>query len=151
MPAQRGLCGGTIRGGTATNIIPAHCEIEWEMRPVPAVDDAALDRALADLEGGAGGVRVEHEALARVPALAHDLNRAAADRLGRILGDDRRETRPFVTEAGIFQAAGIPAVVCGPGNVEQAHQPDEFVAISDLDAYTPLLDELIAALKHDGD
>lgn len=138
---------GTIHGGTATNVVPERCELTWEVRPLPEVPEAELD-ALTDGPADLGaGFEVRHELLARVPALIPSGNAAAADRVGALLGDERRETRAFVTEGGLYAAAGIPAVVCGPGRLDQAHRPDESVAVAALEAHAALVEALITSCQ----
>lgn len=126
---------GRIDGGTAINIVPGRCEVLWECRPpdeatARRVRDAVRD-ALADLPAG---VTFESQQVAAVPPLSahgNDAAVAAAHRLGAL----RPEAElPFGTEAGFFQQAGIPAVVCGPGAIAQAHQPDEWIASAQLEA-----------------
>jgi acetylornithine deacetylase len=115
-PPRSTFGAGVIEGGTATNVVAARCVLQWELRPLPTVPEASLDAMLEGLGDLGEGLDVEHEVIARVPAMAAGANREAADRVGTILGDARRETRPYVTEGGIYQAAGIPAVICGPGH-----------------------------------
>jgi acetylornithine deacetylase len=147
----------TVAGGQAINIIPRRCELTWEYRPVPADDgDALLDEvvAFADAEvlprlraaTGQGSITFRRDALVRALAAAPD---SAAVRLARRLAGDTDPARSvaFGTDAGHFQAAGIPAVVCGPGTIDDAHQPDESLALDELAAATRFVDGLIAELS----
>jgi acetylornithine deacetylase len=126
---------GRIDGGTAINIVPGCCEVLWEFRPpdeatAQRVRDAVRD-ALADLPAG---VTVEAMQVAGVPALSARDNDAAVA-VARELGALWPEADlPFGTEAGFFQQVGIPTVVCGPGSIAQAHQPDEWICASQLQA-----------------
>ena len=87
-------------------------------------------------------MRFAHVSLARVPPLAPQPDDAAL-RLAQHLGGELPTlAMPFGTEAGFFQAAGIPTVVCGPGSIEQAHQPDEWIAVAQLEAASRFLDRL---------
>jgi acetylornithine deacetylase len=126
---------GQINGGTAINIVPGCCEVLWEFRPqdeatAQLVRDAVRD-ALADLPAG---VTVEASQVAGVPALSARDNDTAVS-VARELGALWPEAElPFGTEAGFFQQVGISTVVCGPGSIAQAHQPDEWIAASQLQA-----------------
>ncbi|BEP42026.1 acetylornithine deacetylase [Variovorax sp. V15] len=126
---------GQINGGTAINIVPGCCEVLWEFRPqdeatARLVRDAVRD-ALADLPAG---VTVEASQVAGVPALSARDNDTAVS-VARELGALWPEAElPFGTEAGFFQQVGISTVVCGPGSIAQAHQPDEWIAASQLQA-----------------
>ena len=126
---------GQINGGTAINIVPGCCEVLWEFRPqdeatAQFVRDAVRD-ALADLPAG---VTVEASQVAGVPALSARDNDTAVS-VARELGALWPEAElPFGTEAGFFQQVGISTVVCGPGSIAQAHQPDEWIAASQLQA-----------------
>jgi len=126
---------GRIAGGSAINIVPERCEVVWEFRPP---DEAAAGAVLAEVDGVVAGlpsgVSIETTPLARVLPLdcAVDSPAVAA---GRAFGGLWPPlAMPFGTEAGFFQQAGIPALVCGPGSIAQAHQPDEWIAVAELDA-----------------
>jgi len=126
---------GRIDGGTAINIVPGCCEVLWEFRPhdeaaAELVRDAVCD-ALADLPAG---VTVQAVQIAGVPALSTRNNDAAVS-VARELGALWPEADlPFGTEAGFFQQVGISTVVCGPGSIAQAHQPDEWISATQLQA-----------------
>jgi acetylornithine deacetylase len=144
---------GTIAGGTALNIIPKECTFNWECRPLPESKDdeeivARLD-AFAAREvaprlkkaGPEAGV-FTHIKVA-VPPLA-PLPGSPAEALAMTLsGENRAHSVAYTSEAGLFQNAGFPAILCGPGHVEQAHQPDEFVAFDQLDSCATFLKKLI--------
>ncbi|MBN8752340.1 MULTISPECIES: acetylornithine deacetylase [Variovorax] len=126
---------GRIDGGTAINIVPGCCEVLWEFRPqdetaAELVRDAVRG-ALADLPTG---VTVEAFQVAGVPALSsrnNDMAVSVARELGALWPE---ADLPFGTEAGFFQQVGIPTVVCGPGSIAQAHQPDEWICATQLQA-----------------
>ena len=142
----------TIAGGQAINIVPRRCELAWEYRPVPADDsDLLAERVEAHVQRdvlpqlradtGQGRVETRPEAFAR--ALGSEL-RGPAEELARELtgyrGPDR--TVAFGTDGGHFQAAGLSTVVCGPGSIDQAHKPDEYIEVDQLEA----CDRMLAAL-----
>ncbi|MGJ7524654.1 acetylornithine deacetylase [Variovorax sp. GB1P17] len=126
---------GRVDGGTAINIVPGCCEVLWEFRPT---NEAGTRRVRREIERMLAAVppdvTVETAQLAGVPALAASDDELAAN-IARTLGALWPPGElPFGTEAGFFQQAGIPALVCGPGSIAQAHQPDEWIAASELDA-----------------
>lgn len=126
---------GLVNGGTAINIVPGCCEVLWEFRPTDEAGTRLVKREVERMLAAVPpDVTVETAQLAGVPALAagHD---GPAVNLARTLGALWPPGDiPFGTEAGFFQQAGIPALVCGPGAIAQAHQPDEWIAASELDA-----------------
>lgn len=132
---------GLIDGGTAFNIVARHCRLEWDIRPIPGDDPAAmvaeieahiaddlLPRLMAECPTG----RIVNITRCNVPPLAPDPAGAAQRLAASITGTDETGTVPFATEAGLYQRAGLPTVVLGPGDVAQAHQPDEFVTARQL-------------------
>lgn len=134
----------TVRGGQAINIIPRRCELTWEYRPVPSDDHDGLQRRVEEfaaahvLPGLAD--RTDEAAITTVvdsilPTLASEPD-GAAERLVRELtgNTDPADTAPFGTDGGHFQRAGISTVVCGPGAIEDAHQPNETIAVAELEA-----------------
>ena len=141
-----------IEGGEALNICAAACRFFWEMRVLPGVDDRAV---LAALEASAAhdllpamqaidpACAIRWDTAARIPALAA-CDPAIEARLLHLLGQNASAAVAYGSEAGIFQGAGIPAVILGPGNIAQAHQPEEWIARAQLDACGPLLERLVA-------
>jgi len=145
---------GTMTGGTARNIVAGTCTIEWEMRPVSSDDAAhvrdaraAFERTLTEeMRHTDPDAAVSTIAVCEVDGLAPAPDSPALE-LGRLLLDDPDEdVVAFGTEAGLYQQAGIPAIVCGPGSIDVAHQPDEFVGVDQLDACLGMLHRLIAHL-----
>ena len=143
---------GQIQGGEALNIIPEHCAFNWEFRPLPDEDAAAI-KARYDVfiaEQIEPRLRAENPAasivtrpLAAVPPLHRDDN-SPAERLARHLtGANTTHTAAYVAEASQFQAGGIPAVICGPGNIDQAHQANEWIAVDQLNQCTDFLRRLL--------
>jgi acetylornithine deacetylase len=146
---------GTIRGGVAANVIPALCEFEFEFRNLPGVDGHALFRRVEEfaretLVPEMRKVRAEagiaFESVAASPALEAE-ERAEMTKLVRALTRDTATKKvAYATEAGLFQNAGIAAVLCGPGDIEQAHKPDEFVALDQIARCEDFLARLIDSL-----
>jgi acetylornithine deacetylase len=134
---------GMIEGGTAMNIIPRHCRFVWECRPMPGDDPARFRRRVdAFIEGDLlprlrqihPGANVETEVIAASPGLRPDPDSPAETLARQLTGANTAGPVAFATEAGLFQESGIPAIVCGPGFIEQAHKPDEFISLEQLAA-----------------
>ena len=137
-----------IAGGLHGNIVAEECRFFWEMRIIPGQsEDVVFDRirryASDVLEPAMKAVDpstfIRLDVQARIPGLAPNGDAALETELLGLL--DRRASRavPYGTEAGIFQRAGVPAVVVGPGDVADAHQPDESIAIAQLEQCTDFL------------
>lgn len=146
-PPHTTISTGTISGGSARNVLAGECVIEWEMRPVNRADASfalaeieALEEDLRSVMGpGASLVTVRE---GEIDGLEDDLSSAAVQMMRELLGTQETGTVPFGTEAGIYQMAGIPAVVCGPGAIEVAHQPDEYIDLEQLEACLDMMEGL---------
>jgi len=145
---------GVIAGGTARNIISKSCSFHWEFRGLPDLDPQEipnrLDRfvqetALRRLNRFGEFGRIETRLEVSVPGLAPEPGSSAETLALRLAGRNRTWTVPFGTEAGHFQAAGIPTVVCGPGSIDQAHQADESITLEQLEAGAAFMRRLAAA------
>ncbi|MSP41964.1 MAG: acetylornithine deacetylase [Alphaproteobacteria bacterium] len=146
---------GTIEGGTALNIIPRRCRFQWEIRPLPDQDPDALAArftayAMQTVLPGLRAISPQANIIIRqradVPPLAPREGSPAEALVTALRGSNILHAVSYTTEAGIFQDAGIPAVVCGPGDIEQAHKPDEFVAVAELNACDGFLRQLLVAI-----
>jgi acetylornithine deacetylase len=146
---------GMIEGGTAHNITAADCRFAVEMRVTPDDDIAAqetafvaeaarLDAALKARRPEAGVVL---DRFFGVPALRPEADGAAEALCRRITGDNGAGVVSYGTEAGHFQAAGFSCVVCGPGDIAQAHQADEFIALSEFEAGWRFMRALVKDLQ----
>ena len=134
---------GTIKGGTAANIVPKTCAFHWQVRSLPTSSPAAAPRELTRFAGEALLPRmkqvteeagVETESLNFVPAfVAGSASEAVALAL-KLTGETKTKAVSYTTEAGLFELAGCPAVICGPGDIAQAHAADEYVSIAQLEA-----------------
>jgi acetylornithine deacetylase len=153
-PPHATLQAGVIRGGSAVNIIPDRASVEIEVRSVPGLVPAAVTAevvaelvALADRAKAEGRhLRVSHRELASYPALPPPEDRALADLMERLTGQAALASVSYGTEAGLFHAAGIPAIVCGPGAIVRAHRANEYIQKSELEACRRMLRGLGAAL-----
>ncbi|HMO29987.1 acetylornithine deacetylase, partial [Enterovirga sp.] len=132
---------GRVAGGNARNILARECWFNWEFRGLPDLDpneiperfEAASERVLRErLNRHVPLGRIETEWQVLVPGLRPEPGSAAERLVLGLTGAPATITVPFGTEAGHFQAAGIPTIVCGPGSIDQAHQPDEYIT---LDAF----------------
>lgn len=138
---------GTVRGGEALNVIPELCRIEIEARAIAGVDPGALlepvRAALAALE--AEGFGTGWTQIAAYPALSLPAGAPIALRLAELTGQEPLAAVSYGTEAGLYQAAGIDAIICGPGDIARAHKPDEFITRDELSGCTRLLEQLCTA------
>ncbi|QQS15167.1 MAG: acetylornithine deacetylase [Rhodospirillales bacterium] len=144
---------GTLDGGTAGNILARECALVWEYRQVPGEDgDEARRRLQAHIdEVLLPAMRRKHPAadIAMtprfvVPAFKGEEN-GEAETLARAWSGSNASTMvAYATEAGIFQGTGVSTIVCGPGDIAQAHQPNEFVLRSQLDSCDAFLARMIA-------
>ncbi|WP_028231161.1 acetylornithine deacetylase [Paraburkholderia mimosarum] len=147
---------GVIAGGRALNIVAAECEFDFEVRSVPGleaqsiagrIESYAQAELLPKMRKVQADTDIGFELLNAYPGLATPPDSEAAQLLAVIgeLGDFG--TVAFGTEGGLFTRAGIPAVVCGPGSMEQGHKPDEFVSAAQLDRCDAMLARLAAHLE----
>lgn len=134
---------GQIEGGKAINIVAQDCRFTWEFRPLPGEDIASIvaafeaharDAVLPALREFAPSASIETERLATVPPLAPETEGAAESLVRRLSGVNDTRVVSFGTEGGIFQAAGLSTVVFGPGSIDQAHKPNEFIALAQVAA-----------------
>jgi acetylornithine deacetylase len=125
---------GTIRGGTATNVIAEECRIEVSYRPLPGQDPRAIHRAIAqrlgDIDGhDRSGSRGRATIVVGEPRVLAALQTPRGTRLERalldVLGERPVVGAPFATDGSELASAGIDSLICGPGDLDQAHQPNE--------------------------
>ncbi|MBC6440442.1 MAG: acetylornithine deacetylase [Rhodospirillales bacterium] len=142
---------GIMDGGTANNIIAQDCLVDWHFRTMPTDDPREIEvRALAYLDELEVRMKAQHpdcsittELRSNVPPLKPDDASPATSLALSLTGANSTHQASFATEAGIFQEGGFPAVVCGPGDIAQAHQPNEFIAIEQVEACTAFLRRLM--------
>lgn len=146
---------GQIEGGTAHNITAADCRFGFDFRVVPgeSIEDweAHYRAKVAELEAEMKAVRpeagIELAPYFRVPPLQPEKDGAAEALARRLTGDNGQAVVSFGTEAGQFQERGYSAVVCGPGDIAQAHQADEFITIEQFDAGQSFMRRLVEDLR----
>lgn len=146
----------TVHGGQAINIVPRHAELTWEYRPVPADDSEDLrddverfarEVVLPRLREATGVGEITFRSDAAAVGLDAEVDGRAEALVRELTGyDGPGRTVPFGTDGGHFQAAGLSTVVCGPGSIDQAHQPDEWIETAQLDLCVVFLERLTARL-----
>jgi acetylornithine deacetylase len=134
---------GTIEGGTAPNIVPKTCRFQWQVRGLPEADPDLVPKRLAAFAEGKLLPRMQRVAPAAsietlnqgsVPAFLAKTGSEAVALALALTGANSTSTVSYGTEAGLFEAASCPTVICGPGDIAQAHAADEFILVAQLDA-----------------
>ena len=142
---------GIIEGGTASNIVPKTCKFQWQVRSLPDADADfapkrlkafAEERLLPRMKRVADTASIETQHLGGVPAFLAEPGSEAVALALALTGANSASAVSYATEAGLFEEAGCSTVICGPGDIEQAHAADEFVTVAQLDACTAFLKRL---------
>ena len=142
---------GTIKGGTATNIVPAQCVFDWEFRYLPGANPDAIER---EVRGYAESLL---PAMKRVSAEAGIEITQSSDAPGSYLADTHAVTQlaialarndktakvAYATEAGLFEKAGLPSIICGPGSIQQAHKPNEYCDLAQIAQCEAFMDRFL--------
>lgn len=156
MPPHSTLTIGQINGGTAVNILARECRFVFDLRTIAGEDAdaiiapflkraAAMDRAIAGRFPGAG---VVVERRSSTPAMGSAADGPAARLARRLAGaNGPPQVAAYAAEGGQFQQAGYDVVICGPGSIEQAHQPDEFIELTQIDRGAALMARLIEEMQ----
>ena len=158
-PPHATLTVGVVRGGTAGNILARECEFQFDLRTPPGLDPlavlapfaaevAALDAALKQRAPEAGAVLRRRSLTPPLEPEHASGHGGAAEALARRLAGDNGPARAvsYAAEAGQFQQAGFSTVICGPGSIEQAHQADEYVELSQMQRGAAFMTRLVEAL-----
>ena len=143
---------GSINGGTALNIVPRQCSFEFEIRNLPQQDLESLaheirhyakDTLLPDMQSRYPESRIDFEEISSYPGL-HTDPAAGVIAYARVINPlaEIGDNVSFGTEAGLFDGIGVECLVCGPGSIEQAHKPDEFVSREQLQHCDRMLENL---------
>ncbi|MDE2515336.1 MAG: acetylornithine deacetylase [Rhodospirillales bacterium] len=134
---------GTMAGGTILNIIPERAEFVMEWRNIPADDPLAalarmqqyiaahIEPAMKAVDPACG---FSYDIDLRMPGMALPVDHELSTLVRGLTGSNSTGKVSYGTEGGFYQEAGIPTIICGPGHIAQAHQPDEWIAQSELDA-----------------
>ena len=146
---------GTIRGGTALNIVPKLCEFEAEIRHLPTDDPDLVwnemqqyidHEILPEMRAVTPDAQIEWEEISAIPELlSSDENLVGLAK--QIAGTTETACVSFGTEGGLFEEIGVPSVVCGPGHIDQAHKPNEFIEIEQLKRCERFMDDLLDQLS----
>ena len=133
---------GVMGGGVARNIVPRDCRFEVEIRNLPGddpmdllrtVESDTVEELLREMRRIAPDTGIRLDVQSCIPALAPGNPDETVRQALRLSGTNRPGVVSFATEAGLYQRTGVPAIVCGPGDIAQAHRPDEYVAVEQLD------------------
>ncbi len=147
---------GLIRGGKALNIVPDDCHFDYEIRALPTQDPREINQRLEhyaehhllpNMNAVSANSSIVFSELSSYPGLLTDVRSDAARLIAQISGSTDFTTVAFGTEGGLYDAIGIPTLICGPGSIEQAHRPDEYISINQLDACERMLERLLLALR----
>ncbi len=154
-PAGTSLTIGLLDGGTAVNILARQCSFTYDIRYEAGDDPRKYDDAIRALveatdarikaRAPEGGAILIPRSLS--PAMTPEPN-GVAEALARALtGDNTLRAVAYATEGGIFQGTGLSTVICGPGSISQAHQPDEYVEIEQMAQCVTFLEKLVVRLS----
>ncbi len=142
---------GTIKGGTATNIVPNLCEFTFDYRNLPHMTQedviAPIKNKIAELSAKMQarspetGIELLQEE--SVPAMTDSDSAELQELIAALTGDNQRHKVAYATEGGQFTNSGIPTIICGPGSIEQAHKADEFVKLSEIERCDGFLQKLL--------
>lgn len=158
-PPYTSLHTGTVQGGTALNIVPKDCSFLWEIRYLPQDDVDALyadvvRHAREVIEPEMKAVRPEtgfrFSQISEFPGLATQESAPVVQLAKALTGANRVNKVSFGTEAGLFSDLGIPTIVCGPGSIEEAHKPNEFIALDQIALCEAFMERLIEKAKAGG-
>ncbi len=142
---------GVVRGGTQLNIVPRDCVFDFEFRCLPSEDPQVLleeikrfaeCHLLPGMRAVSGGTGIRWETLSDSPGLDTDEEAEVTRLVKQLTGGNSTGKVSFGTEGGLFSAAQIPTVVCGPGSIEQAHKPDEWVTLEQIARCEALMERL---------
>lgn len=142
-----------IQGGHAMNIVPNECEFTFDYRNLPhmsaneiiePIEQFIQQHLLPKMKMVAPNSRIELETLAHVPALNQHEQNKLYQLIENLLDQQSRQKVAFTTEGGHFDLAGMHTVICGPGDINQAHQPNEFIEMNQLQICDHFLQQLLS-------
>jgi len=154
-PAYTSIHVGVVNGGTASNIISRECRFTWDVRNIPEDDPHAIvgefdqwcqDEVVPGMREIAPECDIVNTPLSAAPALGPEHDGPAEALARRITGHNETVAVPYAAEAGQFQGAGFSTVICGPGSIDQAHQPNEYIDLEQVAACEAFLRRLAGAL-----
>jgi acetylornithine deacetylase len=143
---------GQFHGGIADNVVPRDAEFRYEFRDLPTADAKKMQDEVVSYAGSleasmkkvAPDAGFRFETICEIPSFLGAAGDPVTQLAQRLSGEERTTLVAFGTEAGLFKNAGIPTVVCGPGSINQAHQPDEFVSLEQLGRCELFMERLAA-------
>jgi acetylornithine deacetylase len=147
---------GLLEAGTARNVVAGSARFDWEVRLTPPDDAETIyarvqrlvdERLLPEMRAHFADARIETEVEAAYPGLDVVADGTALALAQRLTGANGHDVVAFGTDAGCFQRAGLPTVVMGPGHIDQAHKPDEFIAVHELERGLGVLHRLVDELE----
>jgi acetylornithine deacetylase len=146
----------TIEGGNAINTVPAECRFAFEFRNLPTLDPEpifkrieayATDTLLPQMQREHPNAAIEFSKIAAAPGLDASEQAAITQLVRALTANQEKRKVAYGTEAGLFALAGVPSIVCGPGNIEQAHKPNEYVELDQLIACENFLRKFIHSMS----
>jgi acetylornithine deacetylase len=146
-----------IDGGTATNIVPVSCRLDFDVRAIPGIDISAIDRrirafasnvCLPEMRKVAPEADIEIAVANQVPPFSAGHGSEAVALALRLAGQNETHAVSYATEAGLFQAGGSSSVVIGPGDIAQAHTADEWIAKDQIEKCSAFLGRLADWAEH---
>jgi acetylornithine deacetylase len=147
---------GVIRGGVARNIVPGDCQFEVEIRNLPGDDPMNLmnevkklsaENLFPEMHQIFSGSTVNFDLQSEIPALSPDDTHDFLHHVSPSSASNQHNVVSFATEAGLYQRSGIQAIVCGPGHIIQAHKPNEYVELTQLDLCNKFLMNIIDEIE----
>lgn len=156
VPRYTTIHAGTIRGGTAVNIVPRQCSFDFEIRAIPADDPRALfhelrhyaeTALLPEMKAVSAEAAIQFHELNDTPGLGMAPDAPLVRLTQALSGANDTGKVSYTAEAGLYQAADIPAVLCGPGSIEQAHKPNEFVALEQIARCETFMQRILEHLR----
>jgi acetylornithine deacetylase len=146
---------GQFHGGIADNVVPRDAEFRYEFRDLPTADAKKMQDEVVSYAGSleasmkkvAPDAGFRFETICEIPSFLGAAGDPVTQLAQRLSGEERTTLVAFGTEAGLFKNAGIPTVVCGPGSINQAHQPDEFVSLEQLGRCELFMERLASTPK----
>ncbi|HTH96611.1 MAG TPA: acetylornithine deacetylase [Stellaceae bacterium] len=148
---------GRVIGGTALNIVPKHAEFLFEIRNLPGHDSdplmqeifEAARRLLPEMKAVTDEAAIDFHEISAMAALATPEDAGIVRLVQHLTGANGTGTVSYGTEGGAFQTAGIPTVICGPGNIVQAHKPDEWIELDQIVQCEAFMDRLVDRMDQD--
>ena len=156
-PPHTTISVGSMHGGVAHNIVAGECVIQWEMRPVVHSDATKVlrhmevfeDQLQTEMKNVSPDASIMTVTEGAVGGLQRNQGSRAVELVSGLLDESNRTVAAFSTEAGLYQAAGISAVVCGPGSIDVAHQPDEYISLDQIEHCLEMMRGLAKELERE--